>query len=49
MAFKARVSQTAGQGRWLIRLIVIKKVLLAVMLLLISRAASSGDVHYAQL
>ena len=41
--------QSAGQGRWLIRLIVIKKVLLAVVLLLISLAALFGDVHYAQL
>ena len=43
------MSQSVGQGRWLIRLIVIKKVLLAVVLLLISLAALFGDVHYAQL
>ena len=43
------MSQSVGQGRWLIRSIVIKKVLLAVVLLLISLAALFGDVHYAQL
>ena len=43
------MSQSVGQGRWLIRLIVIKKVLLAVVLLLLSLAALFGDVHYAQL
>ena len=43
------MSQSVGQGRWLIRLIVIKKVLLAAVLLVISLAALYGDIHYAQL
>ena len=43
------MSQSAGHGRWLIRLIVIKKVLLALTLLLISMAALFGEVYYAQL
>ena len=41
--------QAADKGRWLIRLIVIKKVLLAAVLLVISLAALYGDIHYAQL
>ena len=43
------MSQAADKGRWLIRLIVIKKVLLAVVLLVISLAALYGDIHYAHL
>ena len=43
------MSQAADKGRWLIRLIVIKKVLLAAVLLVISLAALYGDIHYAQL
>ena len=43
------MSQAADKERWLIRLIVIKKVLLAALLLVISLAALYGDIHYAQL
>ena len=43
------MSQAADKERWLIRLIVIKKVLLAAVLLVISLAALYGDIHYAQL
>ena len=43
------MAQTADRGRWLIRLIVLKKLLLAAVLLAISLAAMFGDVHYAQL
>ena len=43
------MSQAADKGRWLIRLIVINKVLLAVVLLVISLAALYGDIHYEQL
>jgi|TARA_B100000073_G_scaffold72084_1_gene53836 uncharacterized membrane protein (DUF2068 family) len=43
------MAQISGQGRWLIRLIVVKKLLLAGVLLAISVAAAFGDVHYAQL
>ena len=41
------MSQAVDKGRWLIRLIVIKKVLLAVVLLVISLAVLYGDIHYA--
>ena len=43
------MARSAGQSRWLIRLIVVKKVLLAVVLAAISIAAVFGDIHYAQL
>ena len=43
------MAQSSGQGRWLIRLIVVKKLLLAGALLAISLAAVFGDVHYAEL
>ena len=43
------MAQTADRGRWLIRLIVLKKLLLAAVLLAISLAAVFGDVHYAEL
>mgnify|MGYP001377519374 FL=1 len=43
------MAQISGQGRWLIRLIVVKKLLLAGALLAISLAAVFGDVHYAEL
>jgi len=43
------MAQSSGQGRWLIRLIVVKKLLLAGVLLAISLAAVFGDVHYAEL
>ena len=43
------MAQISGQGRWLIRLIVVKKLLLAGVLLTISLAAVFGDVHYAEL
>ena len=43
------MAQISGQGRWLIRLIVVKKLLLAGVLLAISLAAVFGDVHYAEL
>ena len=43
------MSQAADKERWLIRLIVIKKVLLAAVLLVLSLAALYGDIHYAQL
>ena len=43
------MSQAADKERWLIRLIVIKKVLLAAVLLVISLAALYGDIYYAQL
>ncbi|ABB35868.1 DUF2127 domain-containing protein [Synechococcus sp. CC9605] len=43
------MSKAADKGLWLIRLIVIKKVLLAAVLLVISLAALYGDIHYAQL
>ena len=41
------MSQAADKERWLIRLIVIKKVLFAAVLLVISLAAVYGDIHYA--
>ena len=43
------MARSAGQSRWLIRLVVVKKVLLAVVLAAISVAAVFGDIHYAQL
>ena len=43
------MAQISGQGRWLIRLIVVKKLLLAGVLLGISLAAVFGDVHYTEL
>ena len=43
------MAQIAGQGRLLVRLIVIKKLLLAGALFVISLAAVFGDVHYAEL
>ncbi len=43
------MAQISGQGRWLIRLIVVKKLLLAGVLLCISLVAVLGDVHYAEL
>ena len=43
------MSQSVGQGRWLICFIGIRKVLLAVVLLMISLAALFGDVHDSQL
>ena len=43
------MSQAADKERWLIRLIVIKKVLLAAVLLVISLAALYGDIYYSQL
>ena len=43
------MAQIAGQGRLLVRLIVIKKLLLAGALFAISLAAVFGDVHYAEL
>ena len=43
------MAQTVDRSRWLIRLIVLKKLLLAAVLLVISLAAMFGDVHYAQL
>ena len=43
------MAQISGQGRWLIRLIVVKKLLLAGVLLTLSLAAVFGDVHYAEL
>ena len=43
------MAQIAGQGRLLVRLIVIKKLLLAGVLFVISLAAMFGDVHYAEL
>ncbi len=43
------MAQIAGQGRLLVRLIVIKKLLLAGALFAISLAAMFGDVHYAEL
>ena len=43
------MAQTADRGRWLIRLIVLKKLLLAAVLLVISLAALFGDLHYAEL
>ena len=43
------MAQIAGQGRLLVRLIVIKKLLLAGVLFAISLAAMFGDVHYAEL
>ena len=43
------MSQAADKGRWLIRMIVIKKVLLAAVLLVISLAALYGDIYYSQL
>ena len=43
------MAQTVEQGRWLIRLIVLKKLFLAVVLLAISLAAVLGDLHYAEL
>ena len=43
------MAEIATQGRLLIRLIVIKKLLLAGVLLAISLAAVFGDVHYAEL
>ena len=43
------MAQIAGQGRLLVRLIVIKKLLLAGALFVISLAAMFGDVHYAEL
>ena len=43
------MAQSSGQGRWLIRLIVVKKLFLAGALLAISLAAVFGDVHYAEL
>ena len=43
------MAQISGQGRWLIRPIVVKKLLLAGVLLCISLAAVFGDVHYAEL
>ena len=43
------MSQAADKERWLIRLIVIKKVLLAAVLLVISLTALYGDIYYAQL
>ena len=42
------MAQIAGQGRLLVRLIVIKKLLLAGALFAISLAAVFGDVHYAE-
>ena len=38
-----------SQGRWLIKLIVLKKVALALVLLAISVAAMFGQSHYAEL
>ena len=43
------MQQSRGQGRWLIKLIVLKKVLLALVLLAISLAALFGQSHYAEL
>ena len=43
------MAQIAGQGRLLVRLIVIKKLLLAGALFAVSLAAVFGDVHYAEL
>ena len=43
------MAQIAGRGRLLVRLIVIKKLLLAGALFAISLAAVFGDVHYAEL
>ena len=43
------MARIAGKGRWLIRLIVLKKILLAGVLLAISLAAAFGDMHYAEL
>ena len=43
------MSQAADKERWLLGLIVIKKVLLAAVLLVLSLAALYGDIHYAQL
>ena len=43
------MAQIAGQGRLLVRLIVIKKLLLAGALFAISLAAVFGDVHYVEL
>ena len=43
------MAQTPAQGRLLVRLIVIKKLLLAGVLFAISLAAVFGDVHYAEL
>ncbi|MAF41256.1 MAG: hypothetical protein CL859_05290 [Cyanobium sp. ARS6] len=43
------MAQIAGQGRWLLRLIVIKKLLLAGALFAVSLAAVFGDLHYAEL
>ena len=43
------MAQIAGQGRLLVRLIVIKKLLLAGVLFAISLAAVFGDVRYSEL
>ncbi len=43
------MAQIAGQGRLLVRLIVIKKLLLAGALFAVSLAAVFGDFHYAEL
>jgi len=43
------MAQSQGQGRWLIKLIVLKKVFLALVLLAISLAAFFGQSHYAEL
>ncbi|QNJ06863.1 hypothetical protein SynMEDNS5_02160 [Synechococcus sp. MEDNS5] len=43
------MAQSQGRGRWLIKLIVLKKVLLALVLLAISFAALFGQSHYAEL
>ncbi len=43
------MAQIAAQGRLLVRLVVIKKLLLAGVLFAISLAAVFGDVHYAEL
>ena len=43
------MAQIAGQGRLLVRFIVIKKLLLAGALFVISLAAVFGDFHYAEL
>ena len=43
------MAQPRGQGRWLIKLIVLKKVVLALVLLMISLAALFGINNYAEL
>ena len=43
------MSQAADKGCWVLGLIVIKKVLHAAVLLVISLAALYGDIRYAQL